>query len=83
MEAGKLYEVKIPVTVTDTSGLSDTKELTVTIEGTNTAPIIKSGENGVIEANAENPLIEDGGKTQMTGKVEAHDYDAKSPTTCS
>ena len=49
MEAGKLYEVKIPVTVTDTSGLSDTKELTVTIEGTNTAPIIKSGENGVIE----------------------------------
>lgn len=77
MEAGKLYEVKVPVTVTDTSGLSDTKELTVTIEGTNTAPIIKSGEKGVIEANAENPLIEDSGKTQVTGKVEAHDYDGE------
>lgn len=77
MEAGKLYEVKVPVTVTDTSELSATETLTVNIEGTNTAPIIKSGEKGVIEANAENPLIEGGGKTQVTGKVEAHDYDGE------
>lgn len=51
MAAGRLYETSINVTVTDTSGLSDTKELVVNIEGTNTAPVITSGEHGVIIAN--------------------------------
>ena len=74
MAAGRLYETSINVTVTDTSGLSDTKELVVNIEGTNTAPVITSGANGVIIANPD-PLVEDGGVTEMTGKVEAREYD--------
>ena len=74
MAAGRLYETSIMVTVTDTSGLSDTKELVVNIEGTNTAPVITSGANGVIIANPD-PLVEDGGVTEMTGKVEAREYD--------
>lgn len=74
MAAGRLYETSIMVTVTDTSGLSATKELVVNIEGTNTAPVITSGANGVIIANPD-PLVEDGGVTEMTGKVEAREYD--------
>ena len=74
MAAGRLYETSINVTVTDTSGLSATKELVVNIEGTNTAPVITSGEHGVIIANPA-PLVEDGGVTEMTGKVEAREYD--------
>ena len=74
MAAGRLYETSINVTVTDTSGLSDTKELVVNIEGTNTAPVITSGANGVIIANPD-PLVENGGVTEMTGKVEAREYD--------
>lgn len=62
------------VTVTDTSGLSDTKELVVNIEGTNTAPVITSGEHGVIIANPA-PLVEDGGVSKVTGQVTAREYD--------
>ena len=74
MAAGRLYETSINVTVTDTSGLSDTKELVVNIEGTNTAPIITSGEHGVIIANPA-PLVEDGGVSKVTGQVTAREYD--------
>ena len=74
MAAGRLYETSIKVTVTDTSGLSDTKELVVNIEGTNTAPVITSGEHGVIIANPA-PLLEDGGVSKVTGQVTAREYD--------
>ena len=74
MAAGRLYETSINVTVTDTSGLSDTKELVVNIEGTNTAPVITSGEHGVIIANPA-PLVEDGGVSKVTGQVTAREYD--------
>ena len=74
MAAGRLYETFINVTVTDTSGLSDTKELVVNIEGTNTAPVITSGEHGVIIANPA-PLVEDGGVSKVTGQVTAREYD--------
>ena len=74
MAAGRLYEISINVTVTDTSGLSDTKELVVNIEGTNTAPVITSGEHGVIIANPA-PLVEDGGVSKVTGQVTAREYD--------
>ena len=74
MAAGRLYETSIMVTVTDTSGLSDTKELVVNIEGTNTAPVITSGEHGVIIANPA-PLVEDGGVSKVTGQVTAREYD--------
>ena len=74
MAAGRLYETSINVTVTDTSGLSDTKELVVNIEGTNTAPVITSGEHGVIIANPA-PLLEDGGVSKVTGQVTAREYD--------
>ena len=74
MAAGRLYETSINVTVTDTSGLSDTKELVVNIEGTNTAPVIMSGEHGVIIANPA-PLVEDGGVSKVTGQVTAREYD--------
>ena len=74
MAAGRLYETFINVTVTDTSGLSDTKELVVNIEGTNTAPVITSGEHGVIIANPA-PLLEDGGVSKVTGQVTAREYD--------
>lgn len=70
MAAGRLYETSIMVTVTDTSGLSATKELVVNIEGTNTAPVITSGEHGVIIANPA-PLVEDGGVSKVTGQVTA------------
>ena len=74
MAAGRLYETSINVTVTDTSGLSATKELVVNIEGTNTAPVITSGEHGVIIANPA-PLVEDGGVSKVTGQVTAREYD--------
>lgn len=74
MAAGRLYETSIMVTVTDTSGLSATKELVVNIEGTNTAPVITSGEHGVIIANPA-PLVEDGGVSKVTGQVTAREYD--------
>lgn len=74
MAAGRLYETSIMVTVTDTSGRSDTKELVVNIEGTNTAPVITSGEHGVIIANPA-PLVEDGGVSKVTGQVTAREYD--------
>ena len=74
MAAGRLYETSIMVTVTDTSGLSDTEELVVNIEGTNTAPVITSGEHGVIIANPA-PLVEDGGVSKVTGQVTAREYD--------
>lgn len=74
MAAGRLYETSIMVTVTDTSGLSATKELVVNIEGTNTAPVITSGEHGVIIANPD-PLLEDGGVSKVTGQVTAREYD--------
>ncbi len=74
MAAGRLYETSINVTVTDTSGLSDTKELVVNIEGTNTAPVITSGEHGVIIANPA-PLVEDSGVSKVTGQVTAREYD--------
>ena len=74
MAAGRLYETSIMVTVTDTSGLSATKELVVNIEGTNTAPVITSGANGVIIANPD-PLVEDGGVSKVTGQVTAREYD--------
>lgn len=74
MAAGRLYETSINVTITDTSGLSDTKELVVNIEGTNTAPVITSGEHGVIIANPA-PLVEDGGVSKVTGQVTAREYD--------
>lgn len=74
MAAGRLYETSINMTVTDTSGLSDTKELVVNIEGTNTAPVITSGEHGVIIANPA-PLVEDGGVSKVTGQVTAREYD--------
>ena len=74
MAAGRLYETSINVTVTDTSGLSDTKELVVNIEGTNTTPVITSGEHGVIIANPA-PLVEDGGVSKVTGQVTAREYD--------
>lgn len=74
MAAGRLYETSIMVTVTDTSGRSDTKELVVNIEGTNTAPVITSGEHGVIIANPA-PLLEDGGVSKVTGQVTAREYD--------
>ena len=74
MAAGRLYETSIMVTVTDTSGLSATKELVVNIEGTNTAPVITSGANGVIIANPA-PLLEDGGVSKVTGQVTAREYD--------
>ncbi|MDY3680105.1 VCBS domain-containing protein, partial [Bilophila wadsworthia] len=74
MAAGRLYETSIMVTVTDTSGLSDTKELVVNIEGTNTAPVITSGKHGVIIANPA-PLVEDGGVSKVTGQVTAREYD--------
>ena len=74
MAAGRLYETSINVTVTDTSGLSYTKELVVNIEGTNTAPVITSGEHGVIIANPA-PLVEDGGVSKVTGQVTAREYD--------
>ena len=74
MAAGRLYETSINVTVTDTSGLSDTKELVVNIEGTNTAPVITSGEHGVIIANPA-PLVEDGDVSKVTGQVTAREYD--------
>lgn len=74
MAAGRLYETSIKVTVTDTSGLSDTKDLVVNIEGTNTAPVITSGEHGVIIANPS-PLVEDGGASKVTGQVTAREYD--------
>ena len=74
MAAGRLYETSIMVTVTDTSGLSATKELVVNIEGTNTAPVITSGEHGVIIANPA-PLVEDGGVSKVTGHVTAREYD--------
>ena len=74
MAAGRLYETSINVTVTDTSGLSDTEELVVNIEGTNTAPVITSGEHGVIIANPA-PLVEDGGVSKVTGQVTAREYD--------
>ena len=74
MAVGRLYETSINVTVTDTSGLSDTKELVVNIEGTNTAPVITSGEHGVIIANPA-PLVEDGGVSKVTGQVTAREYD--------
>ena len=74
MAAGRLYETSIMMTVTDTSGRSDTKELVVNIEGTNTAPVITSGEHGVIIANPA-PLVEDGGVSKVTGQVTAREYD--------
>ena len=74
MAAGRLYETSINVTVTDTSGLSDTKELVVNIEGTNTAPVITSGEHAVIIAHPA-PLVEDGGVSKVTGQVTAREYD--------
>ena len=74
MAAGRLYETSIMVTVTDTSGLSATKELVVNIEGTNTAPVITSGEHGVIIANPA-PLVEDGSVSKVTGQVTAREYD--------
>ena len=74
MAAGRLYETSIMVTVTDTSGQSATKELVVNIEGTNTAPVITSGANGVIIANPD-PLVEDGGVSKVTGQVTAREYD--------
>ena len=74
MAAGRLYETSIMVTVTDTSGLSATKELVVNIEGTNTAPVITSGEHCVIIANPD-PLLEDGGVSKVTGQVTAREYD--------
>ncbi len=72
LAAGELAEQKITVSISDGhENGAITQEVTVNIEGSNTAPTVTE-----IVTNSGNPLLEDGKETTFSGSVTAVDPDS-------
>ncbi|MBX9753302.1 MAG: VCBS domain-containing protein, partial [Pseudomonadaceae bacterium] len=72
LASGQTQDIVIPVTVTDSTGLSSTQNLTITVTGTNDVAVITSVDAGfVIEDRAVQ-----GGHIKAFGKLGVTDADA-------
>ncbi len=73
LKAGEISTFTIPVTVTDSAGATDTKDLVITVTGTNDTPVISGVDTGTLKedvsANPQNNEL------TATGKLDIVDID--------
>ncbi|MDR9828929.1 VCBS domain-containing protein [Vibrio sp. FNV 38] len=73
LKAGEIDTLTIPVTVTDSGGATDTKDLVITITGTNDAPTISGIDTGTLKEDVGvNPQSHE---LTATGKLDIVDID--------
>ncbi|WP_349237410.1 VCBS domain-containing protein [Vibrio crassostreae] len=73
LKAGEIETLTIPVTVTDSAGATDTKDLVITITGTNDAPTISGIDTGTLKEDVSaNPQSHN---LTATGKLDIVDID--------
>ncbi|MGV2988222.1 VCBS domain-containing protein, partial [Vibrio sp. E150_011] len=73
LKAGEIETLTIPVTVTDSGGATDTKDLVITITGTNDAPTISGIDTGTLKEDVGvNPQSYE---LTATGKLDIVDID--------
>ncbi|CAK2422820.1 VCBS repeat-containing protein [Vibrio crassostreae] len=73
LKAGEIETLTIPVTVTDSAGATDTKDLVITITGTNDVPTISGIDTGTLKEDVSaNPQSHN---LTATGKLDIVDID--------
>ncbi|PMN00734.1 hypothetical protein BCT41_11540 [Vibrio splendidus] len=73
LKAGEISTFSIPVTVTDSAGATDTKDLVITVTGTNDTPVISGVDTGAIKEDVSaNPQSNE---LTATGKLDIVDID--------
>ncbi|WP_280584151.1 VCBS domain-containing protein, partial [Vibrio splendidus] len=73
LKAGEISTFTIPVTVTDSAGATDTKDLMITVTGTNDTPVISGVDTGALKEDVSaNPQSNE---LTATGKLDIVDID--------
>ncbi|MEZ8513606.1 VCBS domain-containing protein, partial [Vibrio splendidus] len=73
LKAGEISTFTIPVTVTDSAGATDTKDLVITVTGTNDTPVISGVDTGALKEDVSaNPQSNE---LTATGKLDIVDID--------
>ncbi|SBS67193.1 VCBS domain-containing protein [Vibrio atlanticus] len=73
LKAGEISTFTIPVTVTDSVGATDTKDLVITVTGTNDTPVISGVDTGALKEDVSaNPQSNE---LTATGKLDIVDID--------
>ncbi|MFA0688481.1 VCBS domain-containing protein [Vibrio splendidus] len=73
LKAGEISTFTIPVTVTDSAGATDTKDLVITVTGTNDTPVISGVDTGTLKEDVSaNPQSNE---LTATGKLDIVDID--------
>ncbi|PMO04522.1 hypothetical protein BCT19_02255 [Vibrio splendidus] len=73
LKAGEISTFTIPVTVTDSAGATDTKDLVITVAGTNDTPVISGVDTGALKEDVSaNPQSNE---LTATGKLDIVDID--------
>ncbi|MEZ8485323.1 VCBS domain-containing protein [Vibrio splendidus] len=73
IKAGEISTFTIPVTVTDSAGATDTKDLVITVTGTNDTPVISGVDTGALKEDVSaNPQSNE---LTATGKLDIVDID--------
>uniref|UniRef100_UPI000D3B198D VCBS domain-containing protein n=1 Tax=Vibrio splendidus TaxID=29497 RepID=UPI000D3B198D len=73
LKAGEISTFTIPVTVTDSAGATDTKDLVITVTGSNDTPVISGVDTGALKEDVSaNPQSNE---LTATGKLDIVDID--------
>ncbi|MFK7836307.1 MAG: VCBS domain-containing protein [Sulfitobacter sp.] len=80
LSEGQSRDVTIEITATDASGSTATNSLTITVTGTNTAPVITSDISAAQGAVTEDTGADAAGNVTTSGVLTYTDLDASTPT---